>query len=536
MPEVKEGSVIEYQYKIVSDRLTSLRTWEFQKAIPVKWSEYLVEIPEYFNYLKISTGYEPFAVNEIKEEIRSETFVEFTKTYSRYGIQGPQTSTSKLDYKATCYHWAIENAPGLKDESFVGNVYDYLTKVEFQLSNYKFPGYQFENVLGSWEDINDQLLTHNEDFKSNISGKRFYQDELNLILSQCETGEEKMRGIYRYVTTRMQWDGVCDFIPNQPVKKTYDGRTGSAADINALLISMLRAAGLNCEPVLLSTRDNGQVHPIYPIMHKYNYLIAMVIIDGKSYLLDATEKNIPPGMLPVRCLNQRGRCISKTKGNWINLQPSIGSQETFICNLKLDNEVLTGNMQTSLKGYTGISCNKKYTMNGEEKYLEALLEKHKDWEVENYNVTNENPCHDGFKEKFNVVIKNAVYEGGNRLYIDPVLVNRWDENPLKNESRKFPVDFNYPILSKYISNIIVPEGYEIEEIPESIQFSLPDKSATFIYLVKKLGNTIQLMNQFEIKKSIYSVEEYKPLREFWSLVVSKNKEQIVLKKIETHEF
>jgi hypothetical protein len=28
MPEVKEGSVIEYQYQIVSDRLTSLRTWE----------------------------------------------------------------------------------------------------------------------------------------------------------------------------------------------------------------------------------------------------------------------------------------------------------------------------------------------------------------------------------------------------------------------------------------------------------------------------------------------------------------------------
>jgi hypothetical protein len=402
--------------------------------------------------------------------------------------------------------------------------------VEFQLSNYTLPGYQFENVLGSWEDINEQLLVHNEDFKNNITDRRFYDDELNMILSHCNSEEEKMTGIYRYLTARMQWDGVCDYIPNQSIKKTYEEQTGSAADINALLISMLRAGGLNAEPVILSTRENGQVHPVYPIMHKYNYLIGMVSIDGKSFLLDATEKNIPPGLLPIRCLNKKGRCISKSKGAWVSLQSSIGSQETYICNLKIENGEFSGNVQTKLQGYMGIACNKKYTTDGKDKYVENLLQEHKDWEVDNYNVTNENPCHEGFKEKFDVTIKNAVYEGGDMMYIDPILVNRWDENPLKNENRKFPVDFNYPVISKFISNIAIPAGYEVEEMPESIQFSLPDKSATFIYMAKNAGNKIQLINQFEIRKSFYTVEEYKSLRQFWSLVVNKNNEQIVLKK------
>jgi len=535
MPEVKEGSVIEYQYQIVSDRLSWLRTWEFQKTIPVKWSEYLVEIPEYFNYLKISTGFEPFVINDITEEMHSETFTGLERSNSRFGGSA-KTTVNQLDYKLIRYHWAIENAPGLRDESFVGNVQDYFTKVEFQLSNYKIPGYQFENVLGTWEDINDQLLVHNENFKNNISDKGFYSDDLEQILLTCKMDEEKMTGVYRFLTARMQWDGVCDYIPNQSIKKTYENQTGSAADINALLISMLRSVGLDTEPVILSTRDNGQVHPIYPIMHKYNYLIGLVNIDGKSYLLDATEKNIPPGMLPVRCLNQRGRCISKSRSDWIILQPTIGSQELYICNLKIENNEFSGNVLTKLQGYSAIASNKKYTIDGADKYVEVLLEEHKDWVVENYSVTNENPCHEGFKEKFDVTVRNAVFEGGNMLYIDPILVNRWDDNPLKNEIRKFPVDFNYPVVTKYISNIIIPEGYEIEELPESIQFSLPDKSANFIYMVKHQGSTIQLVNQFEIKKSFYTVEEYPSLREFWSMVVSKNNEQIVLKQIEKNEF
>jgi hypothetical protein len=98
MPDVKEGSVIEYQYRIVSDRLSWLRTWEFQKSIPVKWSEYLVEIPEYFNYLKISTGFEPFVINEIKEESFSQTFAGLERTYHELGVASSKTTVSRLDY------------------------------------------------------------------------------------------------------------------------------------------------------------------------------------------------------------------------------------------------------------------------------------------------------------------------------------------------------------------------------------------------------------------------------------------------------
>ena len=47
LPNVKEGSVIEYNYVIKGD--IGVSPWQFQYSIPVVLSEYAVEVPAYFN-------------------------------------------------------------------------------------------------------------------------------------------------------------------------------------------------------------------------------------------------------------------------------------------------------------------------------------------------------------------------------------------------------------------------------------------------------------------------------------------------------
>ncbi len=78
LPNVKEGSVIEYSYRITSEFLSYLRDWEFQREIPTVWSEYKVTIPEYFHYNQLSRGYHPFAVNE--RSTSREAFTSTTKS------------------------------------------------------------------------------------------------------------------------------------------------------------------------------------------------------------------------------------------------------------------------------------------------------------------------------------------------------------------------------------------------------------------------------------------------------------------------
>ena len=76
----------------------------------------------------------------------------------------------------------------------------------------------------------------------------------------------------------------------------------------------------------------------------------------------------------------------------------------------------------------------------------------------------------------------------------------------------------------------LPEGYAVDELPEELVIALPENAAIYSYTVKQSGNTIQLVSQLEIKKMKFYAQEYPHLREFFNQIVSKQQEQIVLRK------
>jgi len=57
MPNVKEGSVLEYSYTIYSDFIANFPNWQFQYTIPVRLSEYWEIIPDFFVMEKYMQGY-----------------------------------------------------------------------------------------------------------------------------------------------------------------------------------------------------------------------------------------------------------------------------------------------------------------------------------------------------------------------------------------------------------------------------------------------------------------------------------------------
>ena len=73
---------------------------------------------------------------------------------------------------------------------------------------------------------------------------------------------------------------------------------------------MLRFAGLEANPVLVSSRGNGV--PLFPTLNGFDYVISIVQFPDNSYiLLDATEMYSLPNVLPVRALNWDGRIVRK---------------------------------------------------------------------------------------------------------------------------------------------------------------------------------------------------------------------------------
>ncbi len=432
-------------------------------------------------------------------------------------------------------HWIAKDLPALKDENFVGNYKNYLLSIDFQLSNYKTFSKENHPVLSDWNEVVDKFLHSYDEFGPNIKKRSFYKDVTSQIMTNFQDPVQRSAAVYSFVSQHMKWDKRNRYIPSRNIKKSYEERTGSSADINALLVSMLRAVEINADPVIISTVDNGLVHPVYPMLSKYNYLIAKVRIGDKFVLLDATEKDIPFGLLPYRCLNRIGYAISETNPGWVNLNPAKGREKSTMCILDLDEKgIMKGNITYKKGGYSALDTRKRLNQNGEEKYVENIKSTRTDWSIQDVNIDAPEAISQPVLEKLQLEVANAADVMGNMIYINPIVSGKISENPFKQDERQLPIEFVVPVKNNYMFNLALPEGYVVDELPESVNVSTPDKSANLKYIVRVIGNRIQLSLSWQIKESFYTADKFGELKEFYAMLVSKQNEQIVLKKVESN--
>ena len=101
---------------------------------------------------------------------------------------------------------------------------------------------------------------------------------------------------------------------------------------------------------------------------------------------------------------------------------------------------------------------------------------------------------------------------------------------IKLEKREYPVDFGSPIIERTMISFKIPEDFEVEEIPENKVLMLPNKGGKFLYSVTVNAGVINVFIQFSIMQTQFVQNEYPYIREFYSQIVDKEAEQIVLKR------
>ncbi len=527
MPDVKEGSVLEVAYTVSSEFYTELNDWAFQSTIPVLWSEYRLTIPEYFNYDKYMQGYIGLIINE---ESSRPTRITYTDK-QRNGVTSVRTSytSESIDLNEKVLRYAAENVPAFKPEPFITTSSDYISKIIFELAYLKYPNQPIKPILGTWDDIN-KIYFENENFGSQIKGNNFLKSTVEEITSGLQSNEQKIVAIFNYVKRNTAWDGTYRKFVSTPLRKVLDEKKGSSAEINFLLASMLEKAEIEVYPVLVSTRNHGFVRTNIPVAGQFNTVICMVKDNGKSILLDATSRYLAPGVLPENCLNGNGFMISKERYNWIKLESN--SKSRFMVNTEFkfsEEEGFEGKITYEKNGYYAQKSRDDYFTNGEEKYVENFS-KDKKWEITKSTFSEAKDADKPFKEEYEVEIKNQVTAAGNIFYLDPFIAAKMEENIFKLEKREYPVNFGSPFERLYMAKITIPEGYVVEELPQSKLLMLPENGARYIYNITQMGNDINIMSNFSINKSIFVQDEYPNLREFYNQVVAKQAEMIVIKK------
>ena len=338
LPAVREGSVIEYSYTISSDLFTYFPNWEFQKEIPVVHSEYWAMIPEFFLYEKYMQGYLSAANYEV--------------------VNKPGTT-----HNVNAHHWVMKNVPAFKAEPYMTTEDDYISRINFALSHISFPGQPIQEVMGSWQKLNENLL-ESESFGKAITGSGFLKQQVETIIAGKTEPEQKIEAIHNYVKENIKWDGYMDYSA-ATLKKIMEEKKGTTGDINLLLASMLYKAGFVVDMILVSTRDHGTVRKEFPMSRQFNYVVCAVKLPDKTILLDATEPFLPMNVLPERCLNGEGLVISKTNHGWMNLQTKMKAKTVVSADLTLNPEgELKGKVLYQRYGYDGLEMRKNYMAKG----------------------------------------------------------------------------------------------------------------------------------------------------------------------------
>lgn len=512
-PNIKEGSIIELEYELRSPNLSELPTFQFQYNIPVDYAQLQTEIPEFYIYKAIKSGYVNVTMNDVMEH----TSISYNDKYNAVNYLGFQQIKTLYE---------VAEVPALIEEDYVSNIDDYYGKIQQELQLIRFPKEVPKQIATTWESVAKSIYEDKE-FGAELSKNSYFLNNLKQITDKIESKEERLKAIYEFVKNKMTWNGKYGYYTKKGVEAAYNESSGNVAEINLMLTAMLKMGGLEANPVLLSTRDNGVA--LFPNRSKFNYVIACVDLDGKQILLDATEKFASINCLPTRDLISNGRLIKKDGSSIeVNLIPKYNSNDIVNLLVTIDKTgLVSGQAREQYFDYNALRYRQKYAGISTDNYLEKLENKYEGIEVENYEIKNEKSVYEPVIETYTIKSNNVVEVIGDKMFFSPLLYLAMKQNPFKQENRQYPVDFSFPNKDKYQIVITIPEGYEIESLPKSASISMIDKLINFVFSATKTDNKVNISMSLDINNYLIPADYYNSLKEFFKVVIDKQNEKIV---------
>lgn len=532
MPNVKVGSIVEYKYVIKSKYFQNINKWEFQSTIPVDYSEYVFEVPEFYVYNNhFRGGLNP----EIIKEKKDKKITLSNKVRTGASLSTRQGPTSTIEYEEINYidnivKMSLINVPAFEEEPFSNDYKNYLSSLEFELASIQFKNKPFQLISETWEDVVKKIYEEDE-FGKQIDLTDYYSNDLNKLAINNSSTQDKINAIFNFLKSKLKWNENYGYKTSKKLSKIYEEKTGNVADLNLMLVSMLRSSGVDANPVLLSTRSRAI--PIFPSISAFNYVVCGVELENKVLLLDITDPYLQIDMLPDRALNYLGIIVRNNgSSSQVNLSPSNFAKENNTISGTITNEGnVEGTLNQSLIQRGAYIFRRDYANLTDETYLEKFEKDYTGIEVIDYKIENKKDVDLNVNKVIKFKYTNASEIISNKIYFNPFMFFKLNENPFKAEKRTYPVDFMTPMVDNYTMHYVIPQGYEIESLPTQINLQMSDGLAKFTFYIAKNGDNIQISSNLSIFTPIFNPEYYEELKEFFNKVYLKMNEKIVLKKI-----
>ncbi|MGV3765882.1 MAG: DUF3857 domain-containing protein [Chitinophagaceae bacterium] len=498
-PELKAGSIVEYRYKRTRKSYSRIDPWYFQTRLPVGISHYNQVVPEYFNFTKqIRAG---LPLDKKEEKVRDN----YENTYT------------------------MRNIPSLRSEPYMAAPKDYLQRVEFQLASIQVPMQPIIPVLSTWEKLCSELMA-DENFGVQLRKNIKVPQEMAEQLKSIKSSTEKLRILHDYVRNNFEWNGVED-IYTDGVKNVMAKKTGSNADLNLLLLNLLRDQDLEAYPILVSTRDHGKVFRAYPFVSQFNKVILLCKGDNDYFVVNAADKYNPLHLIPYDVMGTDAFIVDNKSSGFVTLwNPDQKKTSIIYFNGEVKGDSLTGSATINSNGYARNTIVKKYQESAGT--AAAMYASNGDYKVKIDSFVVENLKADTLPllQRFNY--KLPVNKSGEYNFFTVNLFTGLEKNPFTSERRFTDVDFGFNQSYVVSGTIRLPADAAIEELPKNISMIMPDTSIVFRRVFQVTENVVQFRINIEFRSPVYAVQDYDNFKEFYKQLFSLLTEQVVFRRKE----
>ncbi len=528
LPGLRPGCVAEFRYVIISENIFQFRNWIFQYDEPVLWSEYRVRHPQAVSYATWTHGYEPFYVSEITE--LNQTFSGDAGFY----LTERSTITSNSN-TVPCWQrrWVVRDAPALREEPYSTTMDDHKNNVFLQLTGYLLYYNLPKKLANTWPLFANDLLDDGR-FGGKIDNTRHIRKQTEQIVSGLTAPEEKIKAIYDWTRMSIVSSNDRRILADQDVDDVLKIRKGTHAETSFLLLSLLHAAGIDADPVILSTRDRIKVQEKFPIFSEFNDVLVRARIDSQTYYLDATDPLRPMELLPPEVLNERGLVVKKDVPEWVTLKTVQKYNDSSFTAITLHENGGYGLFCENVhRDYGGLEMRHKLEESNPSaivKYFFSISAA--ETTVDSVRVRGEGNVSDPLKIDAWASFAGIEAAQPDLLSFNPHIFERMVKNPFQSSKRKFPIDYSYERRQRFIVDIAPPENYELRDTVPSRVITLEPNLAFYSRQFLRCGGHVQIIRTLEIRKSEIDAKYYHDLQEFYSRIVDAESEQLLYARIQ----
>lgn len=517
IPGAEPGDVVGYEYETKGRPFLLEDVWHFADTVPVLGGRYVLELPEDWEFVT-------------------------------YWLHHPERRPESLSDNR--WEWELGTVPAVAVEPHMPSLWGVAAGLLVRFRT-DAPGSRGASH-SSWEEVGRWCAALVRERRRSTPAIQRKVAELTSdaadVLEKLESLTGFVQRDIRYVAVEIGIGGYRPHAPREVFEKGY----GDCKDKALLLSVMLEEIGIDSRLVLINT-DRGVVAPELPSARSFNHVILAIRLPeglqeeefhasvtnerlGRLLFFDPTDPMTPLGDLPTPLQANRGLVVTDDGGVLLELPfpPPAASGVERSGRFELSTKGrLSGEVRVTHWGAAAVRARATLLrMSARERsgLLDEFLGTNLTcFKVQSYSPGELHASGDTLTVRYSFVADEYAQAAGNLLLVRPLVVAQREHDSIEiDDERVHPIELAETFLHRDISEIRLPEGYDVDEAPHPVE--VHTVFADYMSETAVEGDVLRCSRTHVVKSLRVGIDQLDALRDLLRTMAADDRVLAVLRK------